>query len=136
MVEHIFGASRTEPHTLRPWACVQGTRIIYPSVFEVGGQDASGHWPAGRANKARTVHLWRVARRIASTRLSLREWLAEEQDDYGWSTDEVRDISETFVRDRLNARAYTAAFRRPAALLLTCRVFASWQVDYMSPSCK
>ncbi|MGH7305638.1 MAG: DUF488 family protein [Candidatus Rokuibacteriota bacterium] len=29
-VEHILGASRTQPHVLRPWAEVQGTRIIYP----------------------------------------------------------------------------------------------------------
>ena len=29
-VEHILGASRTQPHVLRPWARVQGTRITYP----------------------------------------------------------------------------------------------------------
>jgi uncharacterized protein (DUF488 family) len=29
-VEHILGASRTQPHTLRPWARVQGVRITYP----------------------------------------------------------------------------------------------------------
>ena len=29
-VEHILGASRTQRHVLRPWARVQGTRIIYP----------------------------------------------------------------------------------------------------------
>ena len=29
-VEHILEASRTQPHVLRPWARVQGTRIIYP----------------------------------------------------------------------------------------------------------
>jgi uncharacterized protein (DUF488 family) len=28
-VEHILGASRTQPHVLRPWARVHGTRIIY-----------------------------------------------------------------------------------------------------------
>ena len=29
-VEHILSASRTQPHLLRPWARVQGTRITYP----------------------------------------------------------------------------------------------------------
>jgi uncharacterized protein (DUF488 family) len=42
-VEHILGASRTQPHTLRPWARVQGARIIYPSAAEDGDPDASGH---------------------------------------------------------------------------------------------
>jgi uncharacterized protein (DUF488 family) len=42
-VEHILGASRTQAHTLRPWARVQGTRIIYPPPAEDGGQDVSGH---------------------------------------------------------------------------------------------
>ena len=30
VVEHILSASRTQPHVLRPWAKVQGTRITYP----------------------------------------------------------------------------------------------------------
>jgi endonuclease III len=30
-VEHILSAARTQPHHLRPWACVQGTRITYPA---------------------------------------------------------------------------------------------------------
>ena len=42
-VEHILGASRTQPHTLRPWARVQGNRIIYPPPAEDGDQDASGN---------------------------------------------------------------------------------------------
>lgn len=29
-VEHILDASRSEPHVLRPWAEVRGTRITYP----------------------------------------------------------------------------------------------------------
>jgi uncharacterized protein (DUF488 family) len=29
-VEHILSASRIQPHALRPWANVQGTRITYP----------------------------------------------------------------------------------------------------------
>jgi len=39
-VEHILGPSRTHPHALRPWARVQGTRIIYPPPAEDGEQDA------------------------------------------------------------------------------------------------
>ena len=35
-VEHILGASRTQPHTLRLWARVQGTRLIYPPTAEDG----------------------------------------------------------------------------------------------------
>ena len=42
-VEHILGASRTQPHALRPWARVQGTRIIYPPVAEDGDRDSPGH---------------------------------------------------------------------------------------------
>jgi len=30
-VEHILSASRTQRHHLRPWACVEGTRITYPA---------------------------------------------------------------------------------------------------------
>lgn len=40
-VQHILGVSRTQPHAPRPWAHVQGTRIIYPRPSEDG--DASGH---------------------------------------------------------------------------------------------
>ena len=29
-VEHVLGASRTQPHALRPWARVDGTRVTYP----------------------------------------------------------------------------------------------------------
>jgi uncharacterized protein (DUF488 family) len=36
-VEHIFGASRTQPHVLRPWAHVQGTRLTYPAPPREGG---------------------------------------------------------------------------------------------------
>jgi uncharacterized protein (DUF488 family) len=42
-VKHILGASRTEPHALRPWARVQGTRIIYPPSPEDDDRDAFGH---------------------------------------------------------------------------------------------
>jgi uncharacterized protein (DUF488 family) len=31
-VEHILSATRTQPHLLRPWARVQGTRITYPAA--------------------------------------------------------------------------------------------------------
>lgn len=31
-VEHILSASRTQPHTLRDWARVRGTRITYPAL--------------------------------------------------------------------------------------------------------
>jgi uncharacterized protein (DUF488 family) len=37
-VEHILGAARTEPHVLRPWARVQGTRITYPPPAADGGR--------------------------------------------------------------------------------------------------
>jgi uncharacterized protein (DUF488 family) len=30
-VEHILSAARTQPHVLRPWAQVRGTRITYPA---------------------------------------------------------------------------------------------------------
>jgi uncharacterized protein (DUF488 family) len=33
-VEHILSASRTQPHILRPWAEVRGTRITYPPQAE------------------------------------------------------------------------------------------------------
>jgi uncharacterized protein (DUF488 family) len=33
-VEHILGTSRTQPHVLRPWARVDGTRITYPAPAE------------------------------------------------------------------------------------------------------
>jgi uncharacterized protein (DUF488 family) len=33
-VEHILSASRTQRHVLRPWARVQGTRIIYPPASD------------------------------------------------------------------------------------------------------
>jgi uncharacterized protein (DUF488 family) len=42
-VEHMLSASRTQPHVLRPWARVQGTRIIYPQPAEDGGRDACDH---------------------------------------------------------------------------------------------
>jgi uncharacterized protein (DUF488 family) len=42
-VKHILGVSRTQLHTLRPWAHVQGTWIIYPSAAADGDQEASGN---------------------------------------------------------------------------------------------
>jgi uncharacterized protein (DUF488 family) len=48
-VEHVLGASRTEPHTLRPWARVDGTRVTYPPPPGVSaGPDVAG---AGRAKR-------------------------------------------------------------------------------------
>jgi uncharacterized protein (DUF488 family) len=41
-VEHILGISRKQPHALRTWARVQGTRIIYPPPAEESDQPASG----------------------------------------------------------------------------------------------
>jgi len=35
-VEHILSASRTQPHVLRPWAHVEGTRITYPAQADEG----------------------------------------------------------------------------------------------------
>jgi uncharacterized protein (DUF488 family) len=31
-VEHVLGPSRLQPHALRPWAVVEGTRITYPAA--------------------------------------------------------------------------------------------------------
>jgi uncharacterized protein (DUF488 family) len=42
-VEHILGTSRAQRHVLRPWARVQGARIIYPPPADDGGRDASDH---------------------------------------------------------------------------------------------
>jgi uncharacterized protein (DUF488 family) len=36
-VEHILSPSRTQRHVLRPWACVQGTNLIYPPAADDGG---------------------------------------------------------------------------------------------------
>jgi hypothetical protein len=33
-VEHIFSASRTQKHSLRPWARVQGTQLTYPAYAQ------------------------------------------------------------------------------------------------------
>jgi uncharacterized protein (DUF488 family) len=48
-VEHILSASRTQPHVLRPWARVQGTRITYPAPAEEGASTRAGNRspPAG-----------------------------------------------------------------------------------------
>ncbi len=40
-VEHILGPSRTQRHELRPWARVQGTRLIYPPPAEDSGRGTS-----------------------------------------------------------------------------------------------
>jgi uncharacterized protein (DUF488 family) len=40
-VEHILDAARTQPHVLRSWARVQGTRITYPPPAEDGGRDTT-----------------------------------------------------------------------------------------------
>jgi uncharacterized protein (DUF488 family) len=32
-VEHIVTADRAEPHVLRPWARVEGTRVFYPGLL-------------------------------------------------------------------------------------------------------
>jgi hypothetical protein len=36
-VEHILGKFRSEPHTLRGWARVDGTRVTYPAVLIPSG---------------------------------------------------------------------------------------------------
>lgn len=36
-VEHILSEARTNPHTLRSWAHVEGTMITYPRLKEDGG---------------------------------------------------------------------------------------------------
>ncbi len=41
-VEHILTAKRTQPHTLKPWARVEGTRITYPPTDEEAGSDVQG----------------------------------------------------------------------------------------------
>ncbi len=38
-VEHIFSAARTQRHTLRSWARVQGTHLTYPPPIEFGPSD-------------------------------------------------------------------------------------------------
>ncbi len=41
-VQHIVSAERAERHALRPWACVEGTRVFYPgppTLFGVGEPD-------------------------------------------------------------------------------------------------
>jgi hypothetical protein len=38
-VEHILNATRTQPHTLRDWACIDGTRITYPPSSENDSTD-------------------------------------------------------------------------------------------------
>ncbi len=40
-VEHILGVTRLQPHTLRPWARVEGTRITYPSPPKATAIDAA-----------------------------------------------------------------------------------------------
>jgi uncharacterized protein (DUF488 family) len=37
-VMHVLSESRTQPHALRPWAHVEGTRITYPPQAEEQGQ--------------------------------------------------------------------------------------------------
>jgi hypothetical protein len=41
-VGHILGATRTQPHVLRPFARVEGTRITYPAVAEERVGDQKG----------------------------------------------------------------------------------------------
>jgi uncharacterized protein (DUF488 family) len=41
-VEHILSASRNQPHILRPWARVQGTRITYPPPADDGSGAGRG----------------------------------------------------------------------------------------------
>jgi len=48
-VEHVLGVSRTQPHVLRPWARVDGTRVTYPPPpGESARPDAAG---GGRARR-------------------------------------------------------------------------------------
>ena len=41
-VEHILTEKRSQPHTLKPWARVEGTRITYPPADEEGAGDVQG----------------------------------------------------------------------------------------------
>lgn len=40
-VEHIINKGKTKPHTLTPFARVDGTRILYPPPEDVGAMDAA-----------------------------------------------------------------------------------------------
>jgi len=53
-VDHILGASRTERHTLRPWARVQGARIIYPPAHRRRRPGWFRSLTGGRGNTVRT----------------------------------------------------------------------------------
>jgi uncharacterized protein (DUF488 family) len=39
-VEHILSGSRTQTHTLRPWAAVRGSQLIYPPPAEDGNENS------------------------------------------------------------------------------------------------
>ena len=57
-VEHIMSATRTDPHTLRPWAVVKGKRITYPAAenadtSEAGATD-SGERATGPERKSKS----------------------------------------------------------------------------------
>jgi uncharacterized protein (DUF488 family) len=41
-VEHVLGASRTQPHALRSWARVDGTRVTYPPTPGVSAARNTG----------------------------------------------------------------------------------------------
>jgi uncharacterized protein (DUF488 family) len=41
-VEHILSEKRTQPHVLKPWARVEGTRITYPPAGEGGEHNVQG----------------------------------------------------------------------------------------------
>src|SRR5581483_3751024 len=41
-VEHILTEKRTQRHTLKPWARVDGTRLTYPPAAEESDRDVPG----------------------------------------------------------------------------------------------
>lgn len=43
-VEHIMSARRREPHTLTPWARVEGTGLTYPAIGTAREETCKGPW--------------------------------------------------------------------------------------------
>jgi uncharacterized protein (DUF488 family) len=44
-VKHILGPGRAQPHVLRPWARVEGTRITYPATAEAASTTGDNQSP-------------------------------------------------------------------------------------------
>jgi uncharacterized protein (DUF488 family) len=47
-VEHILSATRTQPHTLTPWARVEGESVTYPPGAELGEQGSGTRQSRGK----------------------------------------------------------------------------------------